>query len=331
MSWTAWWFDGVLVGSLVVLALGSVTARDPFTGIVRYIAFGLLAALTWARLRAPDLALAEAAIGAGLTGALLLSTLGRMGLRRASRHAGEALAPVPPGTTTRRHFPLSLPLLVLTLSAATAAVLITGVISVGAASPSPGLGPAVSALLPRSGIESEVAAVLLAFRGYDTLLEMAVLLTAVLAVWCLGVIRFRRPPWPVDPVLASLARVLVPLLLLIAAWLLEAGLHGPGGGFQAGAILGAAGVLWTLADRRALRLGERRSARLGLVLGLGTFAVGAFLPTLSGHPLLTWPAEAAPVWAWAIELAIALSVGLTLTALFMGGLAEVPEMEGDES
>ena len=70
MSWTAWWFDGVLVGSLVVLALGSVTARDPFTGIVRYIAFGLLAALTWARLRAPDLALAEAAIGAGLTGAL---------------------------------------------------------------------------------------------------------------------------------------------------------------------------------------------------------------------------------------------------------------------
>jgi multisubunit Na+/H+ antiporter MnhB subunit len=329
MSWAAWWFDGVLVGSLVVLAWGSVSARDPFTGIVRYIAFGLLAALTWARLEAPDLALAEAAIGAGLTGALLLSTLGRMGLRRASRHAGEALAPLPPRYPARRHFSLSLPVLVFLLAASSAVLIGAEVISLGITR-SPGLGAAVSDLQLRSGIESDVAAVLLDFRGYDTLLEMSVLLTAVLAVWCLGVIRFRRPPWPVDPVLSSLARILAPFLLLVAAWLLQAGLHGPGGGFQAGAILGAAGVLWTLADRRALRLGERRSARLGLVLGLGTFAVGAFLPTLAGRPLLTWAPGTAPAWAWGIELAIAVSVGLTLTALFMGGLAEVPETEREE-
>jgi uncharacterized MnhB-related membrane protein len=38
--------------------------------------FGLLMALTWVRLDAPDIALAEAAIGAGLTGALLLDTIG---------------------------------------------------------------------------------------------------------------------------------------------------------------------------------------------------------------------------------------------------------------
>ena len=39
--------------------------------IVLFIAFGLLMALAWARLAAPDIGLAEAAIGAGLTGALL--------------------------------------------------------------------------------------------------------------------------------------------------------------------------------------------------------------------------------------------------------------------
>lgn len=39
--------------------------------------FGLLMALVWARLHAPDIALAEATIGAGLTGALLLTALAR--------------------------------------------------------------------------------------------------------------------------------------------------------------------------------------------------------------------------------------------------------------
>ncbi len=34
--------------------------------------------LVWVRLDAPDIALAEAAIGAGLTGALLLSALARL-------------------------------------------------------------------------------------------------------------------------------------------------------------------------------------------------------------------------------------------------------------
>jgi energy-converting hydrogenase B subunit D len=43
----------------------------------------LLMALVWARLAAPDIALAEAAIGAGVTGALLLDALGGRGRRRA--------------------------------------------------------------------------------------------------------------------------------------------------------------------------------------------------------------------------------------------------------
>jgi uncharacterized MnhB-related membrane protein len=35
-------------------------------------------ALAWVRLAAPDVALAEAAIGAGLTGALLMAALARL-------------------------------------------------------------------------------------------------------------------------------------------------------------------------------------------------------------------------------------------------------------
>jgi energy-converting hydrogenase B subunit D len=51
-----------------------------------FIVFGLLMALAWARLDAPDIALAEAAIGAGLTGALLLDALGALrGKRKEGR------------------------------------------------------------------------------------------------------------------------------------------------------------------------------------------------------------------------------------------------------
>jgi len=71
-------FD-VLIGlTLVWLAWQTLSSLDLFRAIVLFIAFGLLMALAWVRLDAPDVALAEATIGAGLTGALLLSALAQL-------------------------------------------------------------------------------------------------------------------------------------------------------------------------------------------------------------------------------------------------------------
>jgi energy-converting hydrogenase B subunit D len=70
--------DGLLAAILLWLAYTALSSRDLFRGIVLFIAFGLVLSMTWARLGAPDVALAEAAIGAGLTGALLLATWGRL-------------------------------------------------------------------------------------------------------------------------------------------------------------------------------------------------------------------------------------------------------------
>jgi uncharacterized MnhB-related membrane protein len=75
MSIVLWTLDLVLCGSLVWLAVQTLATPDLFKAIVMFIVFGLLLALVWARLEAPDVALAEAAIGAGLTGALLLTTV----------------------------------------------------------------------------------------------------------------------------------------------------------------------------------------------------------------------------------------------------------------
>lgn len=69
-------FDLMLVAAMLWSALRALTVRDLFRAVVLFIVFGLLMALAWARLGAPDVALAEAAIGAGLSGALMLDTFG---------------------------------------------------------------------------------------------------------------------------------------------------------------------------------------------------------------------------------------------------------------
>ncbi len=71
-------FDLVLGVGLFCLAWLSLSCADLFRAVVLFIAFGLLLALAWVRLAAPDVALAEAAIGAGLTGALLMAALARL-------------------------------------------------------------------------------------------------------------------------------------------------------------------------------------------------------------------------------------------------------------
>lgn len=71
-------FDLILGVSLVWLCWRVLSTRDLFKAVVLFIVFGLLMALAWVRLQAPDIALAEAAIGSGLTGALMLDAVGQI-------------------------------------------------------------------------------------------------------------------------------------------------------------------------------------------------------------------------------------------------------------
>ncbi|NWG32307.1 MAG: DUF4040 domain-containing protein [Rhodocyclaceae bacterium] len=75
-------FDVLLALSLIWSGVRCLSVERLDRAIVLFIAFGLLMALAWARLAAPDIGLAEAAIGAGLTGALLLDAWGALKRRR---------------------------------------------------------------------------------------------------------------------------------------------------------------------------------------------------------------------------------------------------------
>ncbi|MGD8293910.1 MAG: DUF4040 domain-containing protein, partial [Desulfobacterales bacterium] len=66
LTYAAIAFDGVLALVLLVLAWQLLRSPNLFKAVVLFISFGLMLSLAWVRLRAIDIALAEAAIGAGL-------------------------------------------------------------------------------------------------------------------------------------------------------------------------------------------------------------------------------------------------------------------------
>lgn len=67
--------DAALALGALGFAAAVVLAASARAAVGAFIGLGALAALIWARLGAPDVALAEAAVGAGLSGALLLRHL----------------------------------------------------------------------------------------------------------------------------------------------------------------------------------------------------------------------------------------------------------------
>jgi energy-converting hydrogenase B subunit D len=71
-------FDALLILSILTLGWMSIFAISLFRCIVFFVCLGLLATIAWGQLGAFDVAIAEAAIGAGITGALLLAAWNRV-------------------------------------------------------------------------------------------------------------------------------------------------------------------------------------------------------------------------------------------------------------
>lgn len=181
-----------------------------------------------------------------------------------------------------------------------------------------GLQAAVAQQMDLSGVTHPVTAVLLNFRGYDTLLEMVVLLLALLGVWSLGSLPPVRPEPAPGLVLNTLIRLLVPTLVLVSAYLLWAGAHAPGGAFQAGAVLGAAGVLLLLAGWRLPQPVAGYALRIALVAGVAVFLLVATLPLAGHRHLLEYNPTYAGLLILLIEVFAMVSIAVALAALFFG-------------
>ncbi|MBW1791878.1 MAG: hypothetical protein JRJ14_06380 [Deltaproteobacteria bacterium] len=182
-----------------------------------------------------------------------------------------------------------------------------------------GLGDDVARFQDLSGVESPVTAVLLNFRGYDTLLEVMVLLMAVVGVWSLTRAPFPKKPIEPGPIQLAVVRLLAPLMVLFSFYLVWQGSHLAGGAFQGGAVLGGACVLMLVSELPWLKNISSRLLRIGLLSGPLVFLGVAILCIVLQGTLLDYPQEWVGTLLLLIETACAVSIGLTLACLFAGG------------
>jgi len=292
--------DVLVAVSLPAIGLAAAVRRDLVGSVMLLFAAGLVLTVAWARLGAPDVAMVEAALGSGLTGVLFLSALGRAGVPAA-----------------RRRPPLRW------LAAAglcTAAVVPVGIALSSLPREARGLLDAVAREMPNSGATHMVTSVLLNFRGYDTLLEIAVLLLAVLGAWAARG-RDQGAPGPArspGPILTAAVRLVLPLSVVAAGVLLWIGAFMPGGAFQAGTVLGTGLVLGSLSGVVRLPRVPPWALRAALSLGFAVFLLVAGGTLAAEGRLLDYPLAWAAGLLLAIEAALTLSIALVMTALVEG-------------
>jgi multisubunit Na+/H+ antiporter MnhB subunit len=298
---------------ILALAVWTVVARDTFAAVAGFVAYGVLLALVWVQLRGVDVALTEAALGSGLTGALLIRASAR--LRKTERAARAER----PAVATR--------LAAALLAGGVTAALAVAVLALPV--PAPTLAPETAANIAATGVGNPITAVLLAFRAIDTLLEAIVVLFALIGVWSLAPDRcwggrpgrlHRADP---DGTLAYLARVLPPIGIVVGVYIFWIGADLPGGKFQGATILAAMWLLAVMAGLADAPPIGRTWLRLALVAGPVVFiAVGAAGAAFAGA-FLAYPDGLAKPLIKVIEWALLPSLALTLALI----LAGAPERE----
>jgi len=181
-------------------------------------------------------------------------------------------------------------------------------------------------------VPNVVTAVLASFRGYDTLGELFVILTAGVGV--LFVLRGGRPSSVRElersPDVQGLRHhliprvigvLLLPFIVLFGLYVQFHGDYGPGGGFQAGALMAAGLILYALlqGEAAALRVVPPKLLEAMMAGGALLYSAVGFLGVALGGNFLDYSPLAAEATAgqhWGILL-VELGVGLTVTSVLL--------------
>ena len=252
-----------LLSLLVITAVAIVRTENLFVSVMLTSIFSLLMAANFFILDAADVALTEAAVGAGVTTVIFLSALALTAEREKYARSGGRLAFV--------------------------VVAVLAALIIYATFDKPRLGdpnaPVHQHLAPwylektpeYMDFPNVVTAVLGSFRGYDTLGEVFVVFAA-----CIGVL-FILGVRPADsevaraPASAGLrhhlipqvvGRLIIPFIVLFGLYVQFHGEYGPGGGFQAGALIATGVILYALLEGEEAALkAVPRPALMALVIG----------------------------------------------------------------
>ena len=81
------YLEVILLGLLVICGVCTCLSRNLLVSMVIFMAYSLIMSVVWALLMAPDLAVTEAAVGAGISSVLLFLTLKKIrDIREAAKH-----------------------------------------------------------------------------------------------------------------------------------------------------------------------------------------------------------------------------------------------------
>ena len=72
------YFELLLLGLLVICGVTTCMAKNLLTSLIIFMAYSVIMSIVWALLEAPDLAVTEAAVGAGVSSLLLFLTLRKL-------------------------------------------------------------------------------------------------------------------------------------------------------------------------------------------------------------------------------------------------------------
>ena len=307
-----------LLTLLVIAAIAIVRTRNLFVAVMLMGIASLLIAANFFLLDAADVALTEAAIGAGISTVFFLGAL--------------AL------TSERERTSATKPLLSFFV------VTVAALVVIYATFDKPPMGDPNAPVHQHVAtwylektpeyidIPNVVTAVLASFRGYDTLGEVIVVLTAGIGILFLMSSVPSSKPQKMTYLGADvglrhhliprvIGRLLVPFILLLGLYIQFHGEYGPGGGFQAGAIIAGAFILNALleGEERALRVIPRHILLLLMVAGVSLYTLVGVAGMLLGGNFLDYSVlRTDPVAGQQMGiLIIEVGVGATVTGVLL--------------
>ncbi len=316
---------------LVVCAITVIFLKDLLSAIMVFSVFSLSMAIEWVRLNAVDVAITEAAVGAGITTVLFMAVLSKT-VRKETVQRGSAW-------------------LALLMTVVVTVFLMYGTVDLPnlrdpTIPPSTHVAPEY---LERSykdtGAINVVAAILASYRGYDTLGEVTVVSTAgMCAILLLRMLRKKEDdngetkqesyiqPKSVNQagevsflgISKVITRMMIPFIQLYGLYVITHGDYGPGGGFQGGVILAVSIMLYVLSnDQRAgyKRISQKSTDTLissGVLIygGIGILALILGGNYLQYNALLPDPKLASHLGILGIEIGIGITVAAVMITLF---------------
>ena len=335
-------FRLILLIFLILCALFVSFSKNLLVSVVIFMSYSLVMSMLWILLESPDLAITEAAVGAGVTSVLFFITLKRISAM-GKEHADEqdqTTKEINSRTAVKgfdRFYRVAAIVLGLAIMAALA----------GTVSHLPAFGDVnnpsnneVSERYLESGLEetgavNAVTGMILDYRAFDTFGESCVLFIAAACVLILlrddktdtteKAIADEKFEPVSDTILQASAKILFPAILLFGIYILMNGHLSPGGGFSGGAIMGAGLILHVNAFgyKKTQRFFNERTYKRITVGALGfyciaksySFFTGAnHLP--SGIPLGTPGALISSGLILPLNICVGLVVACTMYAFY---------------